>query len=273
MSERDPKRWLDPDAPEGAPLRRLLEAGRAERPSTAQLRALAERLGPPFDGGDPGGGDGSATGGEGSAAGSAAAATSATVAPLAGFGMAAAVALALGGAWSLRGGASGPPAQAAPPVSAQVVAHSPSPPPSEQAVAPERNVEDPSAAALLPPATTEVRAPSARSASKPRDGTARATAELELLERAQRFLPRAPAQALAAVEAHEQRYPESQFAQERESIAVEALLALEQPEQARLRGERFLARYPGSVHARKVRLLIAQRPAPAAPADAAVVTP
>jgi hypothetical protein len=84
-------------------------------------------------------------------------------------------------------------------------------------------------------------------------------AELELIEQAHGQLASAPAQALTATERHARRFPTGQFAQERELIAIEALIALGHAERARARGERFLARYPRSSHGRKVRALIAQR--------------
>jgi hypothetical protein len=98
-----------------------------------------------------------------------------------------------------------------------------------------------------------------------------ALAELELLEQAHRALAVDPARALAATDLHAQRFAGSQYAQERELIAIEALLELGQLEGARVRGERFLSLHPRSSHARKVRSLIAARPA-AAP-DAANAPP
>jgi hypothetical protein len=74
------------------------------------------------------------------------------------------------------------------------------------------------------------------------------TAERALLDPARTALGRGDgANALALAGKHEQRFPTGKLAEEREAIAVQALAALGRKDEARIRGERFLSRYPGSV--------------------------
>jgi hypothetical protein len=135
----------------------------------------------------------------------------------------------------------------------------------------------PLAAAGAAPATTaatEPHAPSAR-ASRLRTGTQKPApvtaaqpagriapaasgpeAELDLVQRAQAALEHRPAATLALTEQHAQTYPRGIFAQEREVLAIEALLKLARRPAALARAEEFLARYPTSPHARRVRPLL-----------------
>ena len=53
--------------------------------------------------------------------------------------------------------------------------------------------------------------------------------------------------AMTGVKKHEQRFPKGQLAEEREAIAVQALVALGRGDDARARGERFKRTYPNSV--------------------------
>ena len=55
------------------------------------------------------------------------------------------------------------------------------------------------------------------------------------------------ASALLGVKKHEQRFPKGQLTEEREAIAVQALVALGRGDEARARGERFERTYPNSV--------------------------
>ena len=102
-----------------------------------------------------------------------------------------------------------------------------------------------------------------RSAASPRGGapSARdAASELQLLERAQQTLGADPARALAIAEQHRQRYAHGEFAQEREMIAIEALMALGQTERAAARARAFARRYPDSSHLPHLRDLVHATP-------------
>lgn len=76
--------------------------------------------------------------------------------------------------------------------------------------------------------------------------------ELQLLAAAQRALRGSPAEALELANLHEREYPSGVFAEEREEIAVEALLALGFAQAGNERGRAFLERYPKSAHAAAV---------------------
>jgi hypothetical protein len=73
-------------------------------------------------------------------------------------------------------------------------------------------------------------------------------AERALLDRARSAFARGDHEAsLAALEEHEARYRAGILAEEREALAVRTLAALGRTAQARERGQRFVARYPGSL--------------------------
>ena len=116
----------------------------------------------------------------------------------------------------------------------------------------------------LPPAAQEFQEVQASDTHPASDGAAPQQTslmpELQLLAAAQRALHAAPARALALTDKHAEAYPSGRFEQEREEIAIEALLALGQNEAARARARRFLARYPGSTHARRVSQLLSAAP-------------
>jgi hypothetical protein len=81
--------------------------------------------------------------------------------------------------------------------------------------------------------------------------------ELRLLDAAERWLASDPARALAMIEAQARRFPAGQLVQERELIAIEALIELEQGARAEARCRHFLAQHPDSTHARRARTLLA----------------
>lgn len=81
-------------------------------------------------------------------------------------------------------------------------------------------------------------------------------AELVLLRRAKADARSAPAHALELVAEHEQRFPNGVLVEEREVIAIEALLASGQRAASEARAARFFARFPNSAHARRVHALL-----------------
>ena len=105
-----------------------------------------------------------------------------------------------------------------------------------------------------PPAPQRVRV---QASSKPKSDPA---AELTILTRARRLLVTAPAQSLALTEEHRTQYPKGAFAEERELLAVEALVKLARPADAQTRGRAFLRAHPGSAHAERVRILVEPSP-------------
>jgi len=80
---------------------------------------------------------------------------------------------------------------------------------------------------------------------------------LALITRAQRTLERDPAAAFALIEENRRTLAQSTFAQEAEVIAVAALARLGRTDEARARLARFVARFPESVHAPRMRRVAA----------------
>jgi len=80
--------------------------------------------------------------------------------------------------------------------------------------------------------------------------------ESAILARAQDALAGSPARALALTDLHLARYPGGQLAQEREVLAITALLKMGRAAEARARAERFLAAYPTSGDRRRLAVLI-----------------
>jgi hypothetical protein len=101
-----------------------------------------------------------------------------------------------------------------------------------------------------------VRTPPTVPAAHPED-------ELLLLKQAQLALDRDPSSALAFAEQHARDYPGGVFTQEREILAIEALLKLRQKTAAVTRARDFMQRYPGSPHARRVHSLLDRSHLPA----------
>jgi hypothetical protein len=80
--------------------------------------------------------------------------------------------------------------------------------------------------------------------------------EVSLLSRAQEALGRDPARALDLVHDHEQRFGTGLLVQEREVIAIEALVQLGRKQEAEARAAAFRARFPRSAHGRRLDVLL-----------------
>lgn len=81
-------------------------------------------------------------------------------------------------------------------------------------------------------------------------------AELALLARAQGALAGAPAAALALADEHEEKFARGALVQEREVVAIDALLRLGRRTEAVGRALRFHQQFPGSVHGRRIDVLL-----------------
>ncbi len=124
----------------------------------------------------------------------------------------------------------------------------------------------PSQKAALTPARADVsarkklkvRAPdtSAREPAREPSRESSLEAELSLLQRAQKAVATHPSESLALTAEHARDYPRGLFVQEREVIAIDALLGLRQTTRAEERARSFLAAYPRSPHAPRVRALL-----------------
>jgi hypothetical protein len=84
--------------------------------------------------------------------------------------------------------------------------------------------------------------------------------ELTLLVRARRVLDLDPQRAYALTEQHRQSHRRGVLSEERELLAIEALLALGQRPAAEARARQFARRFPDSVHARKLALILSAGP-------------
>jgi hypothetical protein len=105
--------------------------------------------------------------------------------------------------------------------------------------------------------------PRPAASSAHRGGGASAVAsEGELLRRAQEALRGDPDRALALVAEHAALYPTGALEQERDVIAVEALVRLGRRDQAQSAAQGFLARHPDSPHRAHVEALMGRRNAP-----------
>ena len=249
MKHQDPPRLLDGKDALEPELRSLLQAGHQELPSQAQLSSLAERLGPTL--------------GPAPTLQLAKAPATGGIAPLLVPGFAVLGLLFLG-AVGLQVG-SRPPSQAVP----RPVAHTAGAADEAPAVAVRPPVPQPVAAAKpaesQPPSVTPSGvAAKAHPKSSGVSGPARrvrradATAELTLLDAAHRALGDDPGRALALTRTHRTRFPRGHYVQEREMIAIEALMVSERLPQARARARGFIRRFPGSSHVRRLRELLAQ---------------
>jgi hypothetical protein len=78
-------------------------------------------------------------------------------------------------------------------------------------------------------------------------------AETEHMAELRRLAAADPARALTRAEQGAQKFPRGFFAQEREAISITLLLRVGRSQEARVRGERFLARYPQGPAAEQIR--------------------
>lgn len=235
----DPQRMID-ELREGE-LKDLLAAGKSETPDARQMAALAAKIG--IVGGLGGAGAAGAGGGAGAKAGAAVGAAKGALAIKVVSAVAVAAAIGAGTVAVTK--------TAEPPRSAPVGIVASAPPaftaPSEPSVRLAPRV-DPLASASAEPSAKPVPARSAAPAS-PAD-------EVKLLERAQDALRTRPDEALALCNDHARAYPNGMLAQEREVIAVEALVKTGRVDEARARAAKFKARWPGSSHARRIETLV-----------------
>jgi hypothetical protein len=81
------------------------------------------------------------------------------------------------------------------------------------------------------------------------------------LVRARRILQADPLRAYELTDEHRARYRDGALREERELLAIEALTALARQDEARTRAAQFTRRFPASVHARRLALIL-QKAAP-----------
>ena len=113
---------------------------------------------------------------------------------------------------------------------------------------------------LKPPARPQPTRKAARPAvDETPQGASDPLAELKLLARARRVLPSRAEAALALSEEHAQLYPRGALAEEREVLAIEALLKLERVVEAERRAHAFLRAFPDSSQRPRLSLWLTQR--------------
>jgi hypothetical protein len=126
---------------------------------------------------------------------------------------------------------------------------------------PRERVSDPPLIVARPAPSAEHSVPSAQSAAPSVARVQPAVAsdpltELALLERARRVMAKDPARALQLTEQHRRQYRTGLLAEERELLAVEALVKLEHKGQAERRARSFEHAHPNSVHLRRLGVIL-----------------
>jgi len=250
---QDPPRLLD--GGDNALLQGLLQAGREELPTAEQLEQLAARLGPALT--DPGGGgsssgSGAAGGAASGSAGAAAGAASSATLSIAKIVVAVAVGgVAITGATlSIRSSRESHES----PIAVTQASPSATETPSSAPVEPSSQAPVVSVAPEAGPAPRLSAAPTAVPSAS--STAAEPATEFELIQQAQSALGADPARALSLAGQHAKRFPGGAFAQEREVIAIQALLKLGRSGEARSRAERFARAFPGSAHVRRLEVLL-----------------
>lgn len=247
-AQRDPSRLLEPDSTAPAGLRSALGAARDVTPSPADVAALAARL--PLPPGPTSGPDAAGGTRENTVSGQSAAGPLAKGAELAapsaipGAIVGAVLGLVTGVGWLATTGGAPPAAVVSLPASIAATAPGPT--------------------AAAPPASTTGTPPAASSTSVgarvgagggPPAGSQESESELLQLARAEARSH--PSAALARVAEHASRFPRSSLSQEREVIAITALVTAGRAAEAHARAERFFAAHPGSAHLARIDALFA----------------
>ncbi len=249
MTTDDPPRLTDPDG--GAPelLALALNEAREDLPSDDRIASLAAKLAP-FLGGSGGGGGGGG-GGAHAAAGTSAAVVKAI------SGAAVSLALIVGGV-SIYGAFREPPPAEAP--SETAGSNGPSAPAATERETPREPSREPSTEDLGPAPDVAPEEEKARRVAHPAPAIPAQSPDEELraLEQAQDVLDTAPGRAFESTESLRRRYPNGALAQEREVIAIDALLRLGRRPDAEARATRFRDRYPGSSQLRRIDALLAR---------------
>jgi hypothetical protein len=246
---RTPPRWAEPDSEVPSALRDWLQRERAAGPSDDQLRDLAARIAATLNA-DP-----NNAAADGAGASRARRASFKRIARLAGAGVAIGAAIGVGGIFHRTASrpepgvaVSGGPHLSPVVIAAALPSAEPSPP-STPLVDPAPQVEQgPRISAHRPRRAPARPAPSGVQAEQPSDPEA----ELELLRRARGQLADTPQRALDTTDQHHALFRDGVFAEEREAIAIEALVRLGQHARARQRAKAFHSRYPNSAYARRL---------------------
>ncbi|WP_186001868.1 hypothetical protein [Corallococcus sp. Z5C101001] len=252
MSTPEPVRLLEETSDASSDLRGLLRSAVEDEPTADQLASLAARLGPlpaPPTPGPP-------------SAPPAADAVSAAVSSGLKLKVLVGMAVLTGTVGSFHVGRvyERTHADAERPLTRDIAPAPAAPLPSEEPAPPAPEAEPSAPPAPVAPPTAGVpptgpaprptsAAPKRPPAPAPSVAPAAEDEELLLLDSAHQALRRGDSErALASAQAHASRFPAGTLAQEREVIAIEALVRLGRVPEARERAEAFGARYPTSSH-------------------------
>ncbi|WP_437970184.1 hypothetical protein WMF04_13155 [Sorangium sp. So ce260] len=141
-----------------------------------------------------------------------------------------------------------------------VPAATPAPPPVAEAPPPAAEAPPPAAPAARRDAPRNTRpvapAPEA-TAAVDNDDLVR---ESNLVDQSRAALAQDPGAALAALDRHQTDFPKGRLAEEREFIAIRALMRLGRADEARARAAAFFARYPSSSFTEPVRRIVSAAP-------------
>jgi hypothetical protein len=258
----DPTRWAeDLEAPEG--VAGALQEAREDLPSDAQIAVLAAKLGPLLGGG--GGGAGGGSGGAGPGSGGAVTATGMASGTKVGLGLLiASVVISALGSWAVIEDRRARPRQV-PEDTPEIVADGgassdsagdveESTPREDTGISGEGTGEGPGAGTGMGMGAGT--GAGARMEAE-RGAGAGVPPELVLLEEAQDALGREPGRALGLADQHARIHPNGMLAQEREVLAVDALLRLGRRAEAEARADRLRAAHPGSSQIRRLDRLLA----------------
>lgn len=247
-------------------LRELLDAGRAEVGETHQLAAVMAKLGPMIDASGS-----AAAGGAGGAkiATTLAATTTAKIVGVVGVVTALAGSVVYVAAPSRRTANAPAPQATSLPAARDVLPPPAMDPPAANSAAsvtlPEASAASETAA--TPRTSLRVSAPIAHNTTTaaalpaPAVSSMQAAPESEvtILQRAQDELRSDPARSLAFCSEHAKFFADGLLAQEREVIAMDALVRLGRTEEAAARGHRFFDLHPTSSHVRRIETLLGKK--------------
>jgi hypothetical protein len=240
----DPIRYLD-DPSASPALKQLLGSAHHDGPSAADLARLAGKLGPLLVVTAP------ATAAAAASGTSAAAATKATALATGSGALKLAVFAAVGGtviaAGSFQAGRKYEEQHAPPPKVVERIVVAPAPPPPVPTPEPEAPaVEEPPRKPLVQ-----------KKPQPPAPPPAPKLTELELLEQAMTAMKSGdPQAALALTQRHEKEFASGALVQEREMLAIEALVKLGHRGDARLKADVFRQKYPTSSHLLRLDALV-----------------
>lgn len=243
MAEERRPRWTEAGSDAPPLLQELIKREQADVPTDAQLQELARRIAGGLAGGAP-------------------------PMPASGFGgVPGRIAMGLGAAllagaalWagSIVGSESGRAERRLPELTTVAQAVRAEVPAPEPRAEPAPAVQAPLAVANdAKPVAVRAKLPAKRVAPAAPNVQGSPMDELELVRKARVSLAGNPERALEVVAQHEAGFRNGTFVEEREAIAVEALLKAGREAAARRRGEAFLKRFPGSAYRRRISGLLA----------------